>query len=203
MPQRKGPHILIQGELWREQWIKGKSIIQIAQENHKDPQIISRAIWLAKWPEKLKELVFSYPDVFTRDVLINGFAGKRRQCEKKGFKLLAIEMNRMVVQGAGSKPVLKNTKGTKLKKKQRQPQADKTSPIYFPDKSLEAEFRIKQALSLHARVAFEGNGAGEVRIFFNNQKCLEFILERIENLGVNVSYDHKEQKMEEFLGFIE
>ncbi len=57
-------------------------------------------------------------------------------------------------------------------------------PIFFQERSIEAEFRIKEALSLHARVAFSQKGVGEVRIFFENDKDLEFILERIEDLKV-------------------
>jgi hypothetical protein len=202
MPQRKGPNILSLGEAWRSLWLGGKSIVQISDETRKDPQIISRALWLAKWPDRLKELVFAYPDIFNRDVLLNGFAGKRRQCEKDGFKLLGLEMKRMIEKGAGSKPQLKNTRDLKPKKMQKKtfPDKDKTSPVFFTDKSTEAEFRIKQALSLHNRVAFSEKGAGEVRIFFENEKDLAFILERIEELKSTRSQNNQNDL---FLGFVD
>ena len=201
MPRLAGPNIIKMGETWKAQWLQGKSIIQIANQVNKNSQIISRAIWLAGWPQELKEMVFAYPALFTRGILMNGFAGKRNQCEKDGFKLLKSEMLRMIQKGKGTKPTLKNTnknskltaKSTKMIQKEinnyNEPQ---TNPIFFQEKSIEAEFRIKEALSLHARVAFSQKGSGEVRIFFENAKYLEFILERIEE----VRFHHSDKQGE-------
>jgi hypothetical protein len=194
MARLAGPNILKMGETWKSQWIQGKPIPIIADETGKPQQVISRAIWLAGWPQELKDLVFAHPACFTRGVLMNGFGGKRQQCEKDGFKLLKSEMLRVIEKGQGSKPVLRNTnkKGRvtpksspKALKKVEQSSEPRTSPVFFPEKSLEAESRIKEALRLHARVAFSQKGAGEVRIFFENDKSLEFILERIESLRFN------------------
>lgn len=196
MPRLAGPNIIKMGEIWKEQWLQGKPIIQIANQFNKNSQIISRAIWLAGWPQELKELVFANPALFTRGILMNGFAGKRHQCEKDGFKLLKSEMLRMIQKGKGSKPTLKNTnKNSNLEKKfTKKVQKEinnsnelQTNPIFFQEKSIEAEFRIKKALSLHTRVSFSQKGSGEVRIFFENDKDLEFILERIEDLRINRS----------------
>ena len=191
MPRLAGPNIIKMGETWKAQWLQGKPIIQIADKAQKNSQIISRAIWLAGWPQELKEIAFAHPALFTRGVLMNGFAGKRHQCEKDGFKLLKSEIQRMIQKGKGTKPILKNTnknskltaKSTKkIQKEINNSNEPQTNPIYFQEKSIEAEFRIKEALSLHARVSFSQKGSGEVRIFFENVKDLEFVLERIEDV---------------------
>ncbi len=43
------------------------------------------------------------------------------------------------------------------------------------------------------RLAFDSKGSGEVRIFFENERDLEFILERIEDLKFT-SADNSEKK---------
>ena len=190
MPRLAGPNIIKMGETWKAQWLQGKPIIQIANQENKNSQIISRAIWLAGWPKELKDLVFTHPAHFTRTVLMNEFAAKRGQCEKEGFKLLKSEMKRIIQQGKGTKPTLNNTnKNSILKNKNSLKTAKKnssvepkTNPIFFLDKSREAEFRIKEALSLQACVSFNEKGAGEVRVFFDNDKDLNFIIERLEDV---------------------
>ena len=177
MPRLAGPNILRLGEHWREKFLKGKPAIQIADEAGKSLQVISRSIWLGGWPNHLKELVLSHPSIFTRSVLINGFASKQRQCERDNYVLLEREMKRMLEAGSGTKPKLRKTN-----KKAKPVEGSKASPLFHIEKAHESEYRIKKALSLHNRVTFEEKGAGEVRIFFSNEKDLEFILERLEDL---------------------
>jgi hypothetical protein len=91
MPRLAGSNIIQLGEHWREMFLKGRPVVQIADEFHRPTQVVSRAIWLGSWPQRLKELVFAHPEVFTMDKLINGFASKRRQCEKDNFAILEQE----------------------------------------------------------------------------------------------------------------
>lgn len=197
MPRQTGPNILKLGEHWKDLMKRGTSPVQIADKTGKPLQVVHRAIWLGGWPNHLKELVYTHPSLFSRTMLINVFASKQRQCEKNNYALLEREMRRMVEEGRGSKPKLRNTN-----KKPSPAPGTKASPVFHIDKSLEASFRIKQALSLHSNVTFEESGAGEVRIFFKNEKELEFILERIEDIKFNSKNNVKSCK-QNFLGFIE
>lgn len=186
-----GIHFLLKGKRWREKYLGGLSIDKIALEEGQNRQVVSRCIWLAKIPEDLKKTICEHPDIFSRKTLVDTFAAKRRQCEQDGFKILYKEVKQMIIAGAGSKPVLKKTnknsklttKSTKkIQKEINNSNESQINPIFFHDKSIEAEFRIKEALSLHACVSFSQKGSGEVRIFFENDKDLEFILERVEDV---------------------
>jgi hypothetical protein len=111
--------------IWgRKTWVSGKPIPVIALNVGQNSQIISRAIWLAKIPFDIKQRIKAYPDVFTRMILLDTFAAKRRQCEKDGFALLRAEVDRLISLGAGAKPKLKKTnklnKRRVLKKTRRQ-----------------------------------------------------------------------------------
>lgn len=177
MPRLSGPNILKLGEYWKDLMTRGMPPVQIADKMKKPLQVVHRAIWLGGWPNHLKELVHSNPSIFTRTVLINNFASKQKQCEKNNFALLEREMKRMMGEGRGSKPKLR-----RLNKRAASVPGTKSNPLHNVEKATEAEIRIKQALSLHNRVAFEQNGSGEVRIFFSNEKDLEFVLERLEDV---------------------
>ena len=78
------------GEQWRNAWISGSHINDIAKAACQNPQVISRAIWLARIPDEVKNKIKLYPDIFTRQILLDTFASKRRQCEKNEFKVLFI-----------------------------------------------------------------------------------------------------------------
>ena len=182
MTSHAGSNIIKLGEYWKSIFLKGKSIAQIAAEHNRPVQVVSRAIWLGGWPQHLKDLVYQNPSVFTMDKLVNGFGAKRRQCEQNNFAVLEREIRRMIELGTGSRPKLKKTN-------KPQPKCDdvKVDLTLNIQKSQEAEYRIKSALSLHSRVGFEKNGGGEVRIFFSNEKDLNFILERLEDVKFNSS----------------
>ncbi|MES2614626.1 MAG: hypothetical protein V4591_04340 [Bdellovibrionota bacterium] len=184
------------GLQWRKLWLTGTSIETIAQSSGENSQVIRRSIWLAKIPEDIKVQVRSHPEIFTRAILVDTFAAKRRQCEKDGFSLLRIEVVRMVHEGAGSKPKLKTNKKQKKKITRigdsqitQKPSKIETfehlsvDPTYHIEASIEAEYLIKQALGYHCRVAFDKNGGGEVRIFFKDKKSLEGLIETFEPLS--------------------
>jgi hypothetical protein len=176
------------GEEWRQRYLHGSPIIKIALEACEDPQTVSRAIWLAKVPADVKEGLKAHPEIFTRRILLNAFAAKRRQCEKEDFALLRSEVNRLILEGAGSQPKLKKTKKINKTKKQ----AKKISrpvhkdgdflvnPLIDIESTIEAEYRIKQALGYACRVAFDKTGGGEVRIFFKDKKALNGLIETFE-----------------------
>lgn len=160
------------GEQWRELYLKGAPILAIADKFREHKQVISRSIWLAKIPSDIKQIIQSNPEVFTCRVLLNGFAGKRRLCELEGFKFLRSEVRRMTEEGAGSAPKFPRPKKIKEKSK-------KESPFLNIHETLEAEFQIKEALGFHTRVSFDKEGAGEVRIFFQNKKALHSLIEML------------------------
>ena len=178
------------GEEWRKAWTSGTAIPKISMNTQQNPQTISRAIWLAKIPLDIKQRIRSYPDVFTRTILLDTFAAKRRQCEKDGFALLRTEVERLIALGAGTKPKLKKTnkvmKANKPSKKlavliqEEEKSSTNPNPLIEIDSTIEAEYRIKQALGYHCRVAFDKNGSGEVRIFFKDKKSLEGLIETFE-----------------------
>ena len=78
-------------------------------------------------------------------------------------------MKRLMEAGSGTKPKLRKTS-----KKAKPVEGSKASPLFHLEKAHESEFRIEQALSLQNRVTFEEKGGVEVRIFFSNQKDLNF-----------------------------
>ena len=178
------------GEEWRKAWTSGTPIPKISVNAQQNPQTISRAIWLAKIPLDIKHRIRSYPDVFTRTILLDTFAAKRRQCEKDSFALLRTEVERLIALGAGTKPKLKKTnkvkKANKPSKKlavliqEEEKSPTNPNPLIEIDSTIEAEYRIKQALGYHCRVAFDKNGGGEVRIFFKDKKSLEGLIETFE-----------------------
>lgn len=180
------------GEDWRRRYLHGSPIEKIAAEDKEDPQTISRAIWLAKIPSDIKEKIKNNPEIFTRRILQNQFAAKRKQCEKDGFTVLRLEVDKMIQNGPGSKPKLKTNKKKKTTHIEAQNATQKPSqneniepssidPTYHIESSIEAEYLIKQALGYHCRVAFDKNGGGEVRIFFNNKKALNGLIETIQS----------------------
>ncbi len=184
------------GEEWRELWTSGTPIPKISKNIQQNPQTISRAIWLAKIPLDIKQRIKSYPDVFTRAILLDTFAAKRRQCEKDGFALLRTEVERLIALGVGTKPKLKKTnklkKANKLSKKSALPIQEEElystnpNPLIEIGSTIEAEYRIKQALGYACRVAFDKNGGGEVRIFFKDKKSLEGLIETLEPFSPNL-----------------
>lgn len=181
------------GEEWRKAWISGRPIQTIALNAGQNPQTISRAIWLAKIPLDIKHRIKSYPEVFTRAILLDTFAAKRRQCEKEGFALLRSEVERLIALGAGAKPKLRKTNKlnksrvikkplvTKEPKKDEEISEPLTNPTFGLSASIEAEYLLKQALGYHCRVAFDKNGGGEVRIFFSNKNALNGLIETIQS----------------------
>lgn len=178
------------GEDWRRRYLHGASIDKIATEERENPQIVSRAIWLAKIPPDIKELIKANPEIFTRRILLNGFASKRKQCEKDNFAILRSEVTRLIAAGAGTQPKLKKT-CSKVKKQSKlilsPPPAEAepnihANPLIDIGSTIEAEYRIKQALGYACRVAFDRSGGGEVRIFFKDKKALEGLIETFEPL---------------------
>jgi hypothetical protein len=182
-----GLKYLALGEDWRRRYLRGSSIVTIATESHEDPQTISRAVWLAKVPDDIKESLRAHPEIFTRRILLNAFAAKRRQCEKEDFALLRSEVSRLIQEGPGSQP-----KFQKIKKAKKQPKKTPRSfsrnptslarvdPLPEMESTSEAEYRIKQALGYACRVAFDKTGGGEVRIFFKDKKALNGLIETFE-----------------------
>lgn len=168
-----GIRLLESGMEWRKMFLTGTPIQSIASTADENAQVVSRAIWLAKIPYDIKQIILENPDVFSRRTLINGFASKRAQCEKNSFQLLRSEVQRMAKEGAGSKPKFPKKIPTKEKKKIEKKTAplieDKTpSNISVTTNILEAmtaEKQIKDALGFHCRVAF--NEAGESQVTFN------------------------------------
>ncbi len=178
------------GEDWRRRYLRGSPIGKIAEEDREDPQTVSRAIWLAKVPEDIKASLKTHPEIFTRRILLNSFASKRKQCEKDGFAILRLEVARLIVEGAGTQPKLKKTRG-KIKKQLKQNLTTPTTeaesnkplqvnPLIDISSTFAAEYRIKQALGYACRVAFDRGGGGEVRIFFKDKKSLEGLIETFE-----------------------
>ena len=168
-----GIRFLALGETWRNAFISGKTIKNIAAEVKQNPQTVSRAIWLARIPNEIKQLILSQPEIFTRKILLDTFAAKRKQCEKDGFKKLQSEVVKMLQLGKGSKPALKLTNNKVLRKK---PKLVKPDPTLHLCEAMTAENLLKKKLKLHCRVAFNKNKQGEIRIFFSNSQELEEFL---------------------------
>lgn len=189
MPRRSlGLQMLRQGEEWRNMYLRGTPIDQIAAVAQERPQVVSRAVWLAKIPADIQEVIRSHPETFTTRILLNSFAGKRQQCEKDGFKILREEVLRMAAGGTGTQPRLKTTNRSKarpsLKRQESKPSLTnndlQVDPTLNPQTALQAEYLIKQALGYHCRVAFNPQGGGEIRIFFKNNKELDGVIEMIQ-----------------------
>ncbi len=161
------------GEIWRNAFISGRTIKNIATEANQNPQTVSRAIWLARIPDEIKQLILSSPEIFTRKVLLDTFAAKRKQCEKNAFKKLHAEVIKMLELGKGSKPALKLTNRKILRKKLK---TVKTDPTLNINEAIAIENLIKKKLNLHCRAAFNKNKQGELRIFFANKDELDTIL---------------------------
>lgn len=174
-----GVRFLDLGHEWRKIWITGRPLSQIALNVQQNPQTVSRAIWLAKIPEDIKQRIRAYPDVFTRVILLDTFAAKRRQCEKDGFALLRSEIERLISLGAGTKPKLKKT--NKSRKDKRSPPAQnsflRNPDTLYLDTALEAEFSIKKYIGYQAHVNFYKDEKGEIKISFKNKKELLDIVE--------------------------
>lgn len=171
------------GEEWRNAWISGNHINDIAKTALQNPQTVSRAIWLARIPDTIKNKIKTYPDIFTRQILLDTFAAKRRQCEKDGFKKLASEVERLIEKGGSTKPNLKKTnkviKNQPTKKSLNAKEEQKVDPIYNIGEALTAELKIKKKLNAHCRVSFDKSGGGEIRIFFENNDELNRIIEKL------------------------
>ncbi len=181
-----GLKYLTLGEDWRRRYLRGSPIAKIATEDREAPQTVSRAVWLAKVPEDIKESLKAHPEIFTRRILLNGFAAKRRQCEQENFKLLRSEIQRLIQEGVGAQLNLKKTNKYKKGSKKNEdlsllPDAnEETSTTYEGESAREAEFRIHQALGYSCRVVFNKAGGGEVRIFFRDKKALGGLIETFE-----------------------
>jgi hypothetical protein len=161
------------GQHWRALYRKGRSIISIADQFKENKQVVSRAIWLAKIPDDIKEIIRNNPEIFTCRVLLNGFAGKRRMCELNAFKFLRSEVLRMATAGAGSIPKFPKSKKKLLKTSRKETHFLRIHEV------IEAEYKIKEALGFHTHVRFDTEGAGEVRIFIRNKKDLDALINMI------------------------
>lgn len=174
--RQTGVRFIILGEIWRNAFISGKTITEIAKETNQNPQTVSRAIWLARIPLPIKELISNHPEIFTRTVLLDTFAAKRKQCEKEGFKKLACEVQKMLAQGKGAKPNLKRTNAKVLSKK---PKLVKTNPTLNMNEAIQIEQEIRNKLKVHCRIAFNTKNQGEIRLFFTDRTELAEILKKI------------------------
>ncbi len=182
--------IITKGIAWRKLYLSRNPIQSIATKSKLDAQLISRAIWLAKMPKDIKETIQANPEIFTRTVLISGFASKRKRCEQDDFKLLRHEVERMIKVGIGSAPhfpkkinkVIKKLVSVieTNKKRKEVPLHPMTSPIINLSESFAAESRMKEMLGFGCRVAFNKSGASEVTFFLEKKKDLEVFIEMIE-----------------------
>ena len=48
------------GEDWRRRYLRGSPINKIAEEDKENSQTVSRAVWLAKIPDDIKERKYKY-----------------------------------------------------------------------------------------------------------------------------------------------
>jgi len=171
-----GLAILAQGEAWRLLYLAGTPLSHIALTAQKSLQDVSRAVWLSKIPAELKSLIRAHPEVFTRSILINCFAAKRRQCEANGFAVLRAEVTRLLQEGAGTQPKLEKTNT-----KRRRPSSKSNTGEAFShqkDYVLEVAYRIKEALGFPCKVAFSNKSA--VSITFRDKAALKTLLIAIE-----------------------
>lgn len=185
-----GLAILARGIAWRKLYLAGTPIQTLSTNSKLDAQLISRAIWLAKMPKDIRETINENPEIFTRTVLISGFAAKRKLCEQDDYKLMRSEVERMNRAGVGSspkfprkkKPIIKKQAPVEnISKKSKQvPLPPKTSPIVNLGESFAAECRIKEILGFQCRVAFNESGASEVTFFLEKRKDLEIFIDMIE-----------------------
>lgn len=174
-----GIKILEKGIIWRNEFLSGSPIQNIASKYKTNSQIVSRAIWLAKIPDELKLVIKENPEIFTREILINQFAAKRNLCEKDSFKLLHSEVLRMKKEGMGSKPkfpkkksVIKNENKTPIK----EPKVSVTTNIL---EAMAAEKQIKDALGYHCRVAFNEAGESQITFHLKSEKDLKTFIEMV------------------------
>lgn len=174
-----GIKILEKGIVWRNEFLSGISIQNIASKYKTNAQIISRAIWLAKIPDELKLVIKEHPEIFTREILINQFAAKRNLCAKNSFKLLYSEVLRMKKEGMGSKPKFPRKKSVKKDKKEIVPNMIKVSVSTNILEAMSAEKKIKDALGFHCRVVFHDSGASQITINLNNKKDLETFIRMV------------------------
>lgn len=174
-----GIKILEKGIVWRNEYLSGTPIQNIATKYKTHAQIISRAIWLAKIPEDLKLIIKEHPEIFTREILVNQFASKRSTCEKDSFKLLRSEVTRMSKEGIGSKPKFPRKKSAKKDTKEVVSDMPKVSTTTNILEAMVAEQQIKDALGFHCRVAFNDSGASQITICLSNKKDLETFIEMV------------------------
>jgi len=168
----RGVHYLEIGMLWRKLYLSGTPLKKLALDFDENVQVISRCIWLAKIPQELKDKIKEHPETFTREILVNVFAAKRRHCEKENFKVLRREVQRLLEKGAGTKPLLKKRKKTIIPK-------ISLDPSYNILKSVDLEYRLKQALGFRNQIVFDKNGGGELKFFFQDEKALEALLDML------------------------
>ncbi|WGL61474.1 hypothetical protein QEJ31_07710 [Pigmentibacter sp. JX0631] len=166
------------GESWRTAFLSGKSVPEIAIEVKQNPQTISRAIWLARIPDSVKQEILAYPELFSRKVLIDTFAAKRKQCEKDNFKKLRIEVKKMIELGQGTKPNLNIMKKKSVLKKRK---VIKTDPRLELNEAIKFENLIKSKINLHCRISFNKQGQGELRVFFENKEELNILIQKISS----------------------
>ncbi|APJ04052.1 hypothetical protein [Silvanigrella aquatica] len=180
-----GIKILENGIHWRKELLSGTPVQGIATKHRAPAQVVSRAIWLARIPEELKAVIRENPEVFTRGILINGFASKRSACEKNYFKLLRSEVLRMAKEGLGSKPKLpKKERQLKKKKLNKKAIVENEAPcaVSVTTNAIEAmtaEKQIKEALGFHCRVAFNEAGESQVTINLKNKNDLEKFIDMV------------------------
>lgn len=182
-----GIKLLESGLDWRKKYLTGIPIQTIATNAKKNAQVVSRAIWLAKIPDDLKTIIKENPEIFTRRILINGFAAKRALCEKDSFKLLRTEVQRMAKEGLRSKPKFPK----KVLKKPKQEVEKKVIPLIKDEQSpkvsvtvnmieaMSAEKQIKDALGFHCRVAFNDSGESQVTFNLKSKKDLETFIDMV------------------------
>jgi hypothetical protein len=167
-----GVKLLNLGEEWRRLYLLGLPILQIALKARKNAQDVSRAIWLAKIPSELKLQIRAHPETFTRTILMNMFAAKRKQCEQEGFKRLRLEIERLISKGAGTQPKLRKT--NKKKEVQNVILSGTNSLLkesnFEQENSMsqEAAYRIQEALGFCCQVVFEKTG--ELSFLFKTKK---------------------------------
>ena len=181
-----GIKIFEKGTIWRNELLSGMPVQTIATKFKAPAQVVSRAIWLAKIPEDLKLVIKKNPEIFTREILINLFASKRKKKKKDSFKLLRSEVTRMAKEGIGSKPKFPKKEPKKqMKKLEKKVETLKANPQTVVSvttnivEAMSAEKQIKDALGYHCRIAFNASGASEITISLNNKKDLKTFIDMI------------------------
>ena len=178
-----GIKLLELGIVWRKAFLSGTPVQTIAVNAKMNAQVVSRAIWLAKIPVDLKTTIRDNPEIFTRRILVNGFAAKRSLCERDAFKLLRSEVLRMAREGLGSQPKFpkKETKKKKLDKNTglTNENLSKVSVTTNIIQAMEVEKTLKDVLGFRCRVAFNETGASEITFNLKNLKDLEAFIEMV------------------------